>query len=491
MNLRFVLNKKRITSLLVVFCVFYFLIVLMNLHLVPVAWLDETMNLDPAVQWKYTGNYVSAIWPNVGSENLFLCYLPGIAVIHRLTLEFFGPDIYFVRLPFILFFAVACFLYWKIAINYLKAAPWLAALFLFFLMTDKSVFESLRSVRSEMLELLLMLVSFWFIYNKRYMLSALSCSFLSLTHPKMWAVCLVIAIFSLLLSKGLGRKIAVFVILCLPWIFFLVSFNWQINTFINQLLKQASLHDTSEASFLVKAHFVDRFYPYNSWNLLPMLLNAFAFTVFVFRIFKHRAKGLSFVEWCFAATSIFWMFALAPHNRYNPALLVMASMVLLQHIKVREMVLIQLKYLVLILVGLFVTAIPAAGRMALGMVQINERNPYACIDWMEKNIAKGEKKSLLIGEAIAYYFYANHQASFDYMIHIYPHKFDFDKYDKVYYITSQKIHLPALAKYNVANAFNVTKFDQAKTVTYQNLFIYEISSRNQFDSLFARYRINY
>ena len=68
-------NDKWLSRAWYAYLIFYFGLVIFNLDLIPVAWLDETFGLDPAVNLVRTGSYTSKIWAHPGTEEVFLTVL--------------------------------------------------------------------------------------------------------------------------------------------------------------------------------------------------------------------------------------------------------------------------------------------------------------------------------------------------------------------------------------------------------------------------------
>ncbi len=477
------------------FCILFFGLVLLNLDLVPVAWLDETMNLDPAVQWHQSGKYISFIWPNEGSEQSFLCYLPGIAWVHWLSLKLLPFSMFWIRLPFILFFALTLWATVKTARNW--ASPeWAVFLLLFLFICDKGVFESLRSVRSETAEMMLLALTAYFLSAGNPRAAAITVSLLAVFHPKLWPSCAVLSLAALVTAPGAIRRMQVLFLLLLFPLIFLAQANWDLQGVYHQLLVQSSKHSTLTASGnnILVNHFLDRFFPYNLYQPFMAILHAGA----LFLIHPQRKKLLSFreswPEWTFMFTSLCWMIILAPHHRYNGPLLLMGLWVWMRntHLWLRfvpEKTTIR-SLLVVLLLPLIL--FPFASRMALGFIQREERKPAPVLRWLEKNIPPGKGKKLLAGDAIGYYFCAESRKA-DYMIPIYPQKFRFTGYRNIYLLDKEN-HTPGLRKvseYPLPQASPIQKKVSGSSVTYRGLTLYEITSQQCWDSLFSKYNIAY
>jgi hypothetical protein len=76
---------------------------LFNLTTLPVAWTDEVMNLDPAIQFHKFGHFFSKLWPNPGAEKVFASYPPLIEIWHIFWLKITNPTVFNIRLPFLIF----------------------------------------------------------------------------------------------------------------------------------------------------------------------------------------------------------------------------------------------------------------------------------------------------------------------------------------------------------------------------------------------------
>ncbi len=143
--------RKALSTYPAILCLIftYAILSLVNLESLPVAWTDEVLNLDPAIQQLQNGTYTSKLWPNPNSDVIFASYLPAIQWFQSAYLRIVPIEIFWVRLPFALLTWGSIILGYFIIrknsqLNDFWASIWVGIAFL-----DKSVFELSRSMRVE------------------------------------------------------------------------------------------------------------------------------------------------------------------------------------------------------------------------------------------------------------------------------------------------------------------------------------------------------
>ena len=95
---------------ILVFFLVYTALSLINLDSLPVAWTDEVLNLDPAIQFIHNGHYTSKLWPNPNCDIIFASYLPALQWFQTAYLSFLPLEIFWVRLRLLFLFGEVSFL---------------------------------------------------------------------------------------------------------------------------------------------------------------------------------------------------------------------------------------------------------------------------------------------------------------------------------------------------------------------------------------------
>src|SRR5210317_2577737 len=132
-----------------IFFLVYAILGIINLDTLPVAWTDEVLNLDPAVQHTISGEYRSALWPNPNSDVIFAGYLPLIQWVHHITLSVLPLEIFWIRLPFFLLSLLSIWLFQKILKPKISDNAIILTILTIIVFLDKTVFEMNRSMRVE------------------------------------------------------------------------------------------------------------------------------------------------------------------------------------------------------------------------------------------------------------------------------------------------------------------------------------------------------
>ncbi len=411
---------------------------LINLDLIPIPWLDEAACLEPAVMWKRTGHFISKAWPTPGTESIFLSYPPAIMMLHRFTLELFPPEVFWVRLPFLLLHLSAVLLLFLTLKHHLKLDVRWAALICLYFLFDKAVFEISRSVRSEVIEVFLLSLWFW-IYTKQTR-NNLACLFLGiiggallLTHLKEWPVVAVMSVW-LLLSKPAPARLAAYAtgMLLLP-LLFLWFIDFRVDELYAQLFTHSMEHSAGGNIFKnIYNYFIGRFYPvYKEQPWLP-LLHLFITIIALKQLRSSFKESIYAGVWIFAG--LFWLFLLGPYYRYFIPMYFVGILILAQWINSRKIAFPDLYkwYYIPLMIGML---LPFGSRHALAIIQRPERDPAAAMQYLDREIPK-QGKLLLYGNEIGMYYAAKYK-HIDHAHETSPDHFQFNEYDTIYYLTDQ------------------------------------------------------
>ena len=468
--------------------IIYGLLGLINLDVIPIPWLDEAACLEPAVMWQRTGHYISKAWPTPGTEQLFLSYPPGIMMLHRLTLSVFPADVFWVRLPFLIIHLGSVWLLFRVFQRNLKLdARWAALLCLYFLF-DKAVFEISRSVRSEVLEVVL-LVAWMAVYTRlkpmRIGLQGLLLGLLSgamlLTHLKLWPIVAVMSVWyawqSFSPKTMLGYALGM---LLLPMCF-LVFIDFRLGELYAQLF-QHSMEHTAGGGLHVRIYnyFVGRFYPvYKEQPWLP-LLHGWV-TWLAWKQFRSQPKqALPAAVWLFA--SLVWLLFLGPYYRYFMPMYLVGLWIVANEITGRNMTFPSFRrWYMWPLAGMML--FPFVSRHALGLAQRPERDPKACLQFLENQVPK-TGRILLYGNEIGLYYAAKHSNT-DFTHITSPDHFGFDEYDSIYFLTD--VPHPELRMKTIYQpkqyALPGWMYALGRAGTFANMRVYVIGSEAEWKSV--------
>ncbi|MCK9480931.1 MAG: hypothetical protein M0R38_04105 [Bacteroidia bacterium] len=459
--------------------IFYFLmfsyavLVLFNLAFIPIAWIDEIMDLDPAMRFVEGHGYNSNLWSYKGSEKLFLANLPLRNMPFVVMGYLFGADIFWIRLPHVLFFLGACFFLFKLLKFYSnETVAWIVLLFFVF---DKGIYESLRAVRCEMQELLYISASLYFTFiKKRIFLSVLLSGLLAIVHPATWVISGLIALKNIFAVKKFQSKILAIVLYLLPTMIWLYVIKLDFQGVVTQLFAAGMDHtEIAQGLNILGAHFYKRFNIYFSsqpWVWLGVLV---AHLIALRNLIREK-DYLSFI---FISHSLFWLFLLAPNYRYNPSLLLFSYLLIAKEIARIKWQFSWAKVLVGVL--LITQMLPFAAINIMGILQREERNPYQVQQWLSQQVSlKG--RTLLCGESIGLYWLHSRidkSGKLNFCAPNYPHKFDFSKYDQIVLFTSEDIALSPFAEYVIPIKFpQITSLlSKSGSPTYNGMKLYNVS----------------
>jgi hypothetical protein len=461
-----------------IFFLIYAVFGLINLDTLPVAWTDEILNLDPAVQHLITGEYRSAIWPNPNSDLIFAGYLPLIQWVHHITLSLLPLEIFWVRLPFFLLSLLSLVLFKQLLQIKIGRDAILLTLLTIIVFLDKTIFELNRSMR---VEPLLIFFTLFYLYlkekNQSVFLRFLLLGFLWMGHLYVWPLVLAFVINEVRLSKIKQSAIGLVVFL-IPSILFLSQLNWEITPIKEQLFHQVAQHRINEtdlkSSPLMNSIWF-RFYPhYKEQPLMPMIYLASILSVFYILIKnislkKWNAKTLYYLG--FTGMLILIFVFMTPQYRYLPLLLILG--ILWAPFKLNH----RLTTIILVLLCGNLS-LSFLGRHTAALAQRESRNPLPVFDFLHKHI-EGETP-LILGESIGYYYayrdIPKNVKRLTYGLNFYPQHQDWSQHDKVYLLTKKvRKNEESIAYYKSKNeTWELPKWAKkfAKGGTYDGIYIY-------------------
>lgn len=465
----------------------YLLTGLINLDLIPIPWLDEAACLEPAVMWKRTGQFISKAWPTPGTEEIFLSYPPAIMMVHRISLAIFPPEVFWIRLPFLLMHVGALLLLFTTLHRHLKLDARWAALIVLYFTFDKAVFEISRSVRSEVIEVFLL--SLWmFLHtrpgertNGRMAALGLISGAMLLTHLKEWPIVAVLSLW-LLWSPGNRKALLSYAagILVLP-LAFLIFIDFRFTGLWQQMFTHSMEHSAGRNPLTsVWNYFVGRFYPvYKEQPWMP-LLHLGITVLAVLQLKRNFRQAMPAAVWVLGG--LVWMFALGPYYRYYLPMYLIGLWVLAEEIRHRQLVFLPVRKMYLLLLAA-VMLIPFASRHMLAFVQRPERDPHAAMRFLDQHIpASG--KLLLYGNEIGMYYAAKHPHT-DHAHETSPDHFQFSEYDSIYYLTDRKLpEFRLKATYQpTARKLPAWMYKLGKGGTFAGMHIYVIRSEAEWKSV--------
>jgi hypothetical protein len=456
-----------------------------------VAWTDETMNLDPAIQYTKFHQYFSRLWPNPGAENVFASYPPLIQFWHILWLKFFPATIFSIRLPFLLMHLSTLTLLYKLFrksnlnIN-------IGILFIIIFAFDKSVFELSRSVRIEVVIMFLITLYFYLksINTKQIYLGFIA-GLIAIAHLYTFPIFIVIFVKHLY-QNSLKKSILYIIAAIIPALFSLYFIDFNIQQLISQLTVQTSKHTPQSHSFLsyLNASFIDRFWPYykemplqyfviigmallNFWQILTSIKNPKLW-------FSQKFSAELF------AFSFTLFFLMTPQYRYLPVLFLLGILFLRDNQLIKNITSHQISIYVLCLIALNGFVIFTA-RHTVAIYQRSERISEPFLSFLTKNIPQN-KKTLILGESIGEY-YAATRKNCDYGLDFHPQHFNYNDYEQVYYLTKYKMPLGQEIGCYIPHQKEIPGFIQkfAKGGTYYKTKLWKINSLQDYQKITAPY----
>lgn len=479
----------------ILFLSIVFVLNLIHLNKVPIAWIDEIMLIDPAWNFIDKGIFAGPMWPHKGVESVFLAYLPLSSFIHVIDLSIFPAEIFYTRLPWLISYILLCyFLYQYLAARYLLL-PNAILLVLCLFVCDEAINHSLRNGRVEMPSMAIITALFYLnIRSIRPSIQAVLISLLLISHPGLYPIAFVFAL-NLLTKKAsiLKRVQYILSISFFPFIYlYMADFNFQ--AIYEQLILHGKEHDeTAIAGNLIQHHFIDRFLPVYKYQPWMLAFHIASYVYCIYSIILRWNPRTQILEWAFLLTATFWFFNLAPFNRYTSILSLMMFLMLpgfLQRVlSLFGFLRINLKSLRTWQIALYVmflglAAAPFMIRQFTIAQQWDARNEYKVYDWLDKEIApKTNEKILIIDEAIGFY-YSMHYENVDFTLPYSLNKYSINNYDRIYYLSHRTA--PKLAiKQNeyLVNDDLKFKLSNQKILTYNHLTLYKVNNEQALNEL--------
>lgn len=430
--------KKGLAIAYVVYFALFIFLLFFNLDRLPLVWFDEVLGLDPAIQWVFNHSYSSRIWPQTGTEDHFMAYLPMQFIFHAGHLLILPFEVYWIRLPWAIYFLIAALILFFIAKQHSK--NWfIAILVCFIFIHDKTVFEVARSMRVEPISFLFIGLCGLAYYNKKSVLLAIFSTTLVFIHPNLWMLALVLflsasAQFNGKLSlKGSIKPNWLWLIPLLACIGFLYSISFNLSDLYTQLLEHGRQHTASGSiTSRLNAHFIGRFWPYYTTQPWMPLLMLFALIRSLVILAKRKGNAL---DVALVLTHVYWIGLLAPFYRYNAVLLfisLLSLMPILSKIKQTE----NLHWISLALLLLMPFNVMA--RHLTALAQREQRGPKPVIDWISGELAQ-QGKTLVIGHDVAYYAIALDPSKQYMMFNLSDAKINWASYDSYYAVLTDSL----------------------------------------------------
>ena len=128
--------------------------------------------------------------------------------------------------------------------------------------------------------------------------------------------------------------------------------------------------------------------------------------------------------------------------------------------------------------------------MGLGFLQRAERNPKPVLRWLESQIPPGKsEKTLIIGHSIGHYFMMQRRdTNLHVALEIYPQKFRFADYHRVYYLGPKRPELPGISYPLPEAQFPIPVH---WSPTYRGLTLSRVSTESEMEAIVGTYRIPY
>jgi hypothetical protein len=447
---------------------------------IPIAWLDEVMDLDPAFNLLKGNGLQSKIWSYSGSDTYFVANLPFRQVPYFLALFVGNSSIYGVRIFFFFIAALSFYMVYKVFTLEIKNKEWLW-IFLMLFFFDKGIWESLRSVRTEIMQVGLFAAALYFVlYKQKAWIGLCFILPLVLTHPASWALGLILWIYAFSLLKSTRQKLAYTIISLLPFILWFYSFAFDIHFFSKQFLAASSDH-TSNGNILSKIydHFWKRFFPYYNISPWVFILWIFAHIISIHKVYtsyKNKTK-IDILSLLFLGHSIYWFLALAPMHRYNPSMLF-----IIYFISAKECVPFISKFKhskIAISIIVFLQSIPFIVSCFLVSTQLQMRQHQRVLNWIEKQIPN-QTNVLLGGEAIGAYYAFQKHPKVQYYEPIYPQNIQFEIYTHKYLLSREILPYTLVSNFElVSNKSNFINqiHSRINSHTYNNLYLYKLNTQ--------------
>lgn len=459
---------------------------LLNLAYVPVVWLDEAANLEPALYYFNTGIYAAKSWSVPGAENIFLSYPPAITWFNLLSLHLFPLSVFWIRLPFLLLHAGTAILLYRLLKNVIKTGDPAATILVLFFLFDKAVFEISRACRSEVIELFLLAILLLFTFKKtKGFIPGLALGLLLLTHLKEWPFAAVYGLYFLLFQLKKTDRIVFIIFSLLPLLLFLAFTGFNFHEIYRQMIVYSGEH-AAKTSFLHRLAdgFFYRFFPvYKEQPWMP-LLHGLMWLAAMLNLKKSRGKDAISVTFMF--TDICCMLVMSPNYRYWIPSLFTGYVVLAIWLKNTSFnwQLFFRWYMIPVYALLF---FPFFSRHLLGISQRPERDPVAAIRFLETHI-RGEEKTLVFGEEIGVYMAGKHK-NYDFGHTIEPDHFHPEDYKNIFFLSHKKYpHLTPLSTYQ-PDTFQLPSwaYKLGRGGTYAGMHIYKLVDKKEWEMVTEPY----
>ncbi|MBR9860371.1 glycosyltransferase family 39 protein [bacterium] len=474
------------------FFLVYVILLLLDFHLMPTVWFDEVMGLDPSVNAVFGDGFKSRIWPQEGTEERFMAYMPLRFWVHRIVLSIVPFTVFWVRLPWIIF-GLTAFALFYFAIKRESLNWFLAAVFTLILMNDRVIFETLRSMRVDALAYLVLATVLFFWSRKQVLGIALSSCLLVLVHPNLWWIAF--CFYSYALIKAFinteprvkaSKRVLVLLSPVLTGIALLFYINFDIAMFMSQLLEHGRMHQMQGGFFQrFSDHFISRFWPYyNRQPWTPIII----YTALAYAVYRLIKKDFNTLFIALTGTHIYWLLFLAPYYRYNGVLIFISIIVLIHWLRSWDRTFILHPVLLILLIA--ISSVEVGVRHIIALSQYSERNPKPAISWVENEMNKAEGTVLMFGHDLAFYPCAIAPFA-DYMLfNTSPEKFEFDQYNHHWYLSSEKMDFVGVnlfSEYHIrSNELGDLLYDKFDLQTYRNMYLYEVETKPSYLQLLDR-----
>ena len=468
---------QRISFLWVLFL--YGMLWLLNLGTLPIAWVDEVLDLDPVMNRINGEGYRSMLWPYLGSDQIFMANLPFRNLPYWIPLSFIGPHIMAVRALHLIAWLGTFFFSYKVFCFWVR--PQWALVILVFFALDPGIASAMRAVRPETWVMLFFTGSLYFMLVKQQYAASMWLAWLLFwTHPAAWPLSAII-VGALFLKPGFWSSkqnrvnLIGMIVLSAP-IIGLILRHWE--GFQDQFLSAGSDHSSLQNRSIVTVfqdHFITRFAGYLGIHIYVLIAVWIAHAIALYQVLQSimKKERLPIISVLLLAISLFWMGVLAPHSRYNAPLIWLCFAqiaVMIWHYRVR--------WHGITILGLYHSAYTLL-LLIVALLQYPARNPGAAQKWLHKS-GVGGPHTLVCGESIAWYARQSitpKSQQFDYCEPNYPHHFDFNQYQELYILTYEQLDsLPLVSSYSpppYPSWFRSLSSYLPQSTTYSGLKLYK------------------
>ncbi len=477
------------------YLVLYFLLIVFNASLIPVAWVDEVMMIDPGFQLLKSGEFFSKIWPFEGTEGFFAAYLPLTSLLYTIALSIGSNSIFTTRIAWIILFALHIWFLYRLLLHQNIKKEFIY-LIIFIYINLEGITNSMRSGRAEIPELLfLSAFLFFYLVKKNAILSGLFLILLCLTHPSMWMIGLISGIWIMFGKSEIKFKLYFSFSLIIPVLIFLLFVGKNILNYQDQLFIHAAEHTSSQNqdNFLI-AYFYDFYLPIYAIQPYSIVFIWLIFAFSIYQIVKFRNTVPSFISVLFIGTYIFWMLTLAAFFRYTSVLVFLSVLLIpdfINYLKSKikdynyQFVINKTVKSIAIVFLLIIISFPFFARNIVSILQYDQRSTKKLYDWLDATIQSKEDKILIIGAPVGL-FYSMRNNKINYTLTYGTRKYNFKDYAKVYYLKHRedRINGKLISTYPLKESEEINYLSNFfKTETYLGMSLYQISSEKEMQSL--------